>query len=161
MQIENRRARNLPHRLAAAQTSAGTLPPWRGRPFAGRNGWARLAWRWSCRAAPGTCAAWWARRWTGCDSPPPHPSEWPRTPLAWRRTAPTGGPWPVGTAAERRRRLDRARTLSVQERTRTSSAQPGTDATEGSCIHHSGRGIPSAAPVTHTSSITPETPQVL
>lgn len=33
-----------------------------------------------------------------------------------------------------------------------SSAQPGTDATEGSCIHHSGTG-------THTSSISTETLQ--
>lgn len=138
------RARNLPHSLAAAQTSAGTLPPWRGQPFAGRSGWARWAWRWSCRAAPGTCAAWWARRWTGCGSPPPHPWGWPRTPLAWRQTAPTAGPCPLATAAGRRRRLVGARTLGVQGRTgsRRPSAQPGTEATVGSCIHHSGTGIP-------------------
>lgn len=78
-----------------------TVPPWRGRPFAGRNGSVCWAWRWSCRAAPGTCAGWWAHRWTDCGSLPPHPWGWQRTPSAWTRTAPTGNPWLVGAAGER------------------------------------------------------------
>lgn len=138
---------------------AGTLPPWPGQPSAGRSGWGRWAWRWSCRTVPGTCAAWWARRWTGCGCPPPRPWGWPRTPSAWTRTAPTGRPCPVATAAgggdvwvggEDARRPGGG---PAQGRwVLFSSAQPGTNATEGSCIHHSGTG-------THTSSISTETLQ--
>lgn len=130
-----------------------TVPPWRGRPFAGRNGSVCWAWRWSCRAAPGTCAGWWAHRWTDCGSLPPHPWGWQRTPSAWTRTAPTGNPWLVGAAGERggkpRGRLVRIRGwLGQRNPTRPWLKLAAPITVEG------GGGFRSAAPVSHKTSIT-------
>lgn len=52
------------------------LPPLPELLFAGRSGSGGWAWRWCCKAGPGTSSGWWARRRTGCVlpwGPPRHP----------------------------------------------------------------------------------------
>lgn len=61
------------------------LPPWPVQPSAGRSGSAGWAWRWCCKADPGTFSVWWVRSWTHCGSPRT-PCEW-NEPASPRRTA--------------------------------------------------------------------------
>lgn len=81
--------------VLARDTSAGGVPPWRGRQSAGRSGSGGWAWRWRCTAAPDTCAASRARRRTGCGSRPQRPWEQLHIQSAWTRKEPRGAPWRV------------------------------------------------------------------
>lgn len=65
------------------------LPPWPVQLSAGRSGSAGWAWRWCCKADPGTFSVWWVRSWTHCGSPWT-PCEWNEPASPWRRAGRLG-----------------------------------------------------------------------